>query len=270
MNGFSQVSLMTEWDLPYETLTSSGSSGKSGSIFVLSKLSSYMIKSIERREEKLLLRIVHDYHQHLVKYPESLLMKVLAFYSLKSTITKTSFIMFNNLLKITVSIDEKYDLKGSTKDREASKIERLKPVPCLLDNDFIAVKRKLHFGPTNKEKFMRQVVTDASLLSRFNVMDYSMLVAIHKIKEEDGPFVDSLKESMFYDSDIGNRVCTILSPNKDELYFIGIIDIFTYYDTEKRVAHAAKTVKYAAESLSTVNAQIYCDRFCNFMESVVD
>jgi len=43
-------------------------------------------------------------------------------------------------------------------------------------------KRKLHFGPEIKAKFMEQLTADALLLSRFDAMDYSLLVAIHKKK----------------------------------------------------------------------------------------
>uniref|UniRef100_A0A6B2L7T9 PIPK domain-containing protein n=1 Tax=Arcella intermedia TaxID=1963864 RepID=A0A6B2L7T9_9EUKA len=269
MNKISQISLLKEWDIPQDKLTASESSGKSGSIFILSNEKSFMIKSIEKREEKLLLRMIHDYHQHLVTNPQSLLMKVLAFYSIKNTISRESYIMFNNLLKINVSIDEKYDLKGSTKDREASKVERAKAVPCLLDNDFIAAQRKLHFGPV-KAEFMKQLVADSSLLCRFDSMDYSFLVGIHKVKPEDKEFVQSQKSSIFYNSPLGDKVCTIISSDKTEIYFVGVIDIFTFYDAEKRVANAAKSVKYSEDSLSTVNAQKYSSRFCTFVDSIID
>lgn len=43
----------------------------------------------------------------------------------------------NNLLPSTVKLHEKYDLKGSTYKRKASKHERAKSVPTRKDLDFL-------------------------------------------------------------------------------------------------------------------------------------
>ena len=47
------------------------------------------------------------------------------------------FVVMNNLLPSTVHLDEKYDLKGSTYKRKASKHERAKSSPTLKDLDFL-------------------------------------------------------------------------------------------------------------------------------------
>eukprot|EP01125_Pyxidicula_operculata_P006710 TRINITY_DN2308_c0_g1_i1.p1 TRINITY_DN2308_c0_g1~~TRINITY_DN2308_c0_g1_i1.p1 ORF type:complete len:248 (-),score=66.33 TRINITY_DN2308_c0_g1_i1:206-949(-) len=247
-----------------------------------------MIKSIEPREKKVFIDFICDYHHHLQKYPMSLLMKFIGFYSYKSVSVK-SFIMFNNFLHVNVSIDEKFDLKGSTKDREANSREKAKKVPVLLDLDFLSMKRKISMGDELKKKFMLMLREDSSLLSRYNAMDYSLLIGIHKITEDDD--IDDIKaifkstdsnnndnnnnddsgsNNMVFDSKLGKRVCTILSTNEDEIYFIGIIDCLTLYDTEKKIAHGAKSIKYTAQELSTVNAQFYSERFCEFINSIIE
>lgn len=38
------------------------------------------------------------------------------------------------------------------------------------------------------------------------------------------------------------------APNPHNLYFIGIIDVLTVYNTRKKAAHAAKTAKHGAVS----------------------
>lgn len=47
------------------------------------------------------------------------------------------FVIMNNLLPSSVKLHEKYDLKGSTYKRKASKTERAKSSPTLKDLDFI-------------------------------------------------------------------------------------------------------------------------------------
>ena len=48
------------------------------------------------------------------------------------------FVVMNNLLPSSVYYHEKYDLKGSTNKRRASRAERAKGSPTLKDLDFIA------------------------------------------------------------------------------------------------------------------------------------
>jgi len=213
--------------------------------------------------------MIRDYHQHLKKHSNSLLMKILGFYRHNALVALTPFIMFNNFLNVSVSIDEKYDLKGSTKDREATSKEKAKTSPVLLDLDFTALNRKLYFGKC-KDEFLQQLTNDARFLARFNCMDYSFLVGIHKIQSAEKLPSGLLPETLNRNTSVGSNVCQILSVKKDEIYFVGIIDHFTIYDTEKKVAHQAKSLKYKQDELSTVNAQHYCARFCNFISSVIE
>lgn len=39
-------------------------------------------------------------------------------------------------------------------------------------------------------------------------------------------------------------VCWIPGAPQREVYFMGLIDVLTQYDTKKKAAHAAKTVKH--------------------------
>ncbi|XP_056462807.1 phosphatidylinositol 5-phosphate 4-kinase type-2 gamma-like [Gadus chalcogrammus] len=51
-----------------------------------------------------------------------------------------------------------------------------------------------------------------------------------------------------------------------EVYFMGLIDVLTQYDTRKKAAHAAKTVKHGAGAeISTVHPEQYAKRFREFI-----
>lgn len=63
----------------------------------------------------------------------------------------------------------KYDLKGSTVDREASDKERGKDLPTLKDNDFLKDGGRIYIGEEAKEKLMETLNADigVSVLSPF-------------------------------------------------------------------------------------------------------
>eukprot|EP01130_Rhizamoeba_saxonica_P006041 TRINITY_DN2394_c0_g2_i1.p1 TRINITY_DN2394_c0_g2~~TRINITY_DN2394_c0_g2_i1.p1 ORF type:complete len:412 (-),score=95.45 TRINITY_DN2394_c0_g2_i1:69-1304(-) len=266
MYGITQEELLEEWNIPEENLVSEGSAGKSGSLFIMSNTRKFMIKSIEKSEKDRLILMIRSYHDHLQNNPESLLMKIIGFYRYRS-IPNKSFIMFNNLLLTDASIDEKYDLKGSTKEREASNSEKAKDSPVFLDNDFTAFNRKLFLGDL-KDRFLQQVYADAELLAQFDIMDYSILVGIHTNEEYDHP---EGREAISFNSDLARNVCHISTPEDapNEIYFIGIIDNLTHYNTSKKIAHGFKRIKWTKESLSTVPARLYCDRFKDFVTEIV-
>ncbi|XP_076124348.1 phosphatidylinositol 5-phosphate 4-kinase type-2 gamma-like isoform X1 [Alosa pseudoharengus] len=54
-----------------------------------------------------------------------------------------------------------------------------------------------------------------------------------------------------------------------EVYFMGLIDVLTQYDTKKKAAHAAKTVKHGAGAeISTVHPEQYAKRFREFIANI--
>lgn len=55
----------------------------------------------------------------------------------------------------SLKVHKKYDLKGSTVDREASQKEREKDHPTFKDNDFLNDGVKIHIGEEAKEKLLK-------------------------------------------------------------------------------------------------------------------
>lgn len=57
----------------------------------------------------------------------------------------------------------KYDLKGSTVDREASVKELEKDLPTLKDNDFMKEGTKIHIGEEAKQQLMETLTADVEV-----------------------------------------------------------------------------------------------------------
>ena len=59
----------------------------------------------------------------------------------------------------------KYDLKGSTVDREASHKELEKDLPTLKDNDFMKDEKKIYIGDIAKKQLMETLTADVEVSS---------------------------------------------------------------------------------------------------------
>jgi len=109
----------------------------------------------------------------------------------------------NNLIPTNVKLHEKYDLKGSIYKRKASEEERKRDLPTLKDNDFKSLHNNgLILEPFFYDQLMQTIEDDVrvcfvhlktfrffssrhfKILASFDIMDYSLLVAVHNITEE--------------------------------------------------------------------------------------
>jgi hypothetical protein len=163
----------------------------------------------------------------------------------------------NNVFATSLPILEKYDLKGSTINRSTPQEKRSKN-PVLLDVDFLSSKKLLKIGKDKKLEIMDIIQKDCTFLESVKIMDYSLLVGVHKCGKE-----------------LPNTQCGIPSEILDqeeniEIYFVGIIDILQKWNAKKRIAGATKGLRYERIKLSTVNPKDYANRFLKFMNSVMD
>ena len=71
------------------------------------------------------------YYMNLIQNPRTLLPKFYGLYCYSSLNKNIRLVIMNNLLPSSVKMHEKYDLKGSTFKRKASKAEREKKAPTL-------------------------------------------------------------------------------------------------------------------------------------------
>ncbi|CAF3306214.1 unnamed protein product [Rotaria sp. Silwood2] len=159
--------------------------GASGSIFYITADDAYIIKTVSKKEAKLLLGLLPGYYMNLTQNPFTLLPKFFGLFCYQSSNKNIRFVIMNNLVPTNVKLAEKYDLKGSIYKRKASEEEHKREVPTLKDNDF---KYQHPYGLTLEpffyDQLMQTIEDDIRVLSSFDIMDYSLLLAIHNITEE--------------------------------------------------------------------------------------
>ncbi|KAG7240850.1 hypothetical protein INR49_023424 [Caranx melampygus] len=184
----------------------------------------------------------------------------------------------------------KYDLKGSSYKRRASRKERAKSSPTFKDLDFQEMHEGLHFDPDTYSALMKTLQRDCRVLESFKIMDYSLLLGIHVLDRKllgRGNRCDSRKgQKVLYSTALESIQGNVKDPepvadddtlggipakHKDEslLIFLGIIDILQSYRFIKKVEHSWKALVHDGDTVSVHRPNFYADRFLKFMGSTV-
>uniref|UniRef100_A0A8C7S5W5 Phosphatidylinositol 5-phosphate 4-kinase type-2 gamma n=1 Tax=Oncorhynchus mykiss TaxID=8022 RepID=A0A8C7S5W5_ONCMY len=223
-----------------------------------------VIKQISSEDVADMHGILSEYHQHIVKcHGSTLLPQFLGMYRVGVENEETYLIVMRNMFSHRLVVHRKYDLKGSLVSREASDKERVKELPTYKDMDFRNNMQKVYVNEEQKEKVMEKLNRDVEFLVKLKIMDYSLLLGIHDVgraeREEEEGEEPSNEEEGEPENGLAQR----------EVYFMGLIDVLTQYDTKKKAAHAAKTVKHGAGAeISTVHPEQYAKRFRDFISNI--
>lgn len=176
-------------DLDYkESLTRSqplpdDSSGKSGAKFYLSYDRIFIIKTLTSEEVERMHSFLKHYHPYIVeRHGKTLLPQYLGMYRLTVDNVEHYICVMRNVFSNHLGTHRKFDLKGSTVDREASEKEREKELPTLKDNDFVNEQMKVYIGEEAKQKLMETLTADVDFLTKLHLMDYSLLLGIHEVE----------------------------------------------------------------------------------------
>lgn len=174
-------------DLDYkESLTRSqpipdDSSGKSGAKFYQSYDRLFILKTLTSEEVERMHSFLKHYHPYIVeRHGKTLLPQYLGMYRLTVDGIEHYLVATRNVFSNHLNIHRKYDLKGSTVDREASEKELEKDLPTLKDNDFIKQGVRIDIGDAAKEKLLETLTADVEFLTKLHLMDYSLLLGMHE------------------------------------------------------------------------------------------
>lgn len=87
------------------------------------------------------------------------------------------FVIMGNVFTTNKEIHVRYDLKGSTHKRETTETD---PTVAKKDLNFIMDKEYLKVEPNKRFSFMQQLDKDCKWFAQNHIIDYSLLVGIHK------------------------------------------------------------------------------------------
>lgn len=143
----------------------------------------FVIKHIDSESVAELHSILFKYHSYVVeRQGKTLLPQYLGLYRITIEGTDSYHLVMRNVFG-KYNIHKKYDLKGSTVQRQASEKEKSKELPTYKDNDFIEEKNKLYIPNEVKTQLVEILRSDTEFLTKLHLMDYSLLVGEYFLKK---------------------------------------------------------------------------------------
>ncbi|NXL85023.1 PI51C kinase, partial [Alectura lathami] len=125
------------YSLCNEPLIELSNPGASGSLFYVTSDDEFIIKTVMHKEAEFLQKLLPGYYMNLNQNPRTLLPKFYGLYCVQSGGKNIRVVVMNNILPRVVKMHLKFDLKGSTYKRRASKKEKEKSSPTYKDLDFM-------------------------------------------------------------------------------------------------------------------------------------
>ncbi|XP_062528728.1 phosphatidylinositol 4-phosphate 5-kinase type-1 alpha isoform X8 [Bombyx mori] len=173
--------LMSMCSAPLRELSNPGASG---SIFYLTNDDEFIIKTVQHKEGEFLQKLLPGYYLNLDQNPRTLLPKFFGLYCYQCNSKNVRLVAMNNLLPSSIKMHQKYDLKGSTYKRKASKTERQKTSPTYKDLDFMEHHNEgIFLEADTYTALIKTMQRDCRVLESFKIMDYSLLVGIHNLDD---------------------------------------------------------------------------------------
>ncbi|XP_071390177.1 phosphatidylinositol-4-phosphate 5-kinase, type I, beta a [Centroberyx affinis] len=273
-----------------EPLIELSNPGASSSWFYLTSDDEFIIKTVQHKEAEFLQKLLPGYYMNLNQNPRTLLPKFYGLYCIQCGGVNIRLVVMNNVLPRAMKMHYKYDLKGSTYKRRASRKERGKSSPTFKDLDFQEMHEGLHFDADTYNALMKTLQRDCRVLESFKIMDYSLLLGIHVLDQKTlgrGNRGDSRRgQKVLYSTALESIQGNVKAPepvadddtmggipakHKDEklLIFLGIIDILQSYRFIKKMEHSWKALVHDGDTVSVHRPNFYADRFMKFMGSTV-
>ncbi|KAJ7988434.1 hypothetical protein DPEC_G00323510 [Dallia pectoralis] len=277
-----------------EPLIELSNPGASSSWFYLTSDDEFIIKTVQHKEAEFLQKLLPGYYMNLNQNLRTLLPKFYGLYCIQCSGVTLRIVVMNNVLPRALCMHYKYDLKGSTYKRRASRKEHAKSSPTFKDLDFQEMFEGLFFEADTYSALMKTLQRDCRVLESFKIMDYSLLLGVHVLNKKGlarGSRLDSrrhngqrvlystARESIQGGVDAkptdpvadDDTMGGIPAKHKDEklLIFLGIIDILQSYRFIKKVEHSWKALVHDGDTVSVHRPGFYADRFLKFMGEAV-
>ncbi|XP_044020831.1 phosphatidylinositol 4-phosphate 5-kinase type-1 alpha-like isoform X14 [Aphidius gifuensis] len=229
--------------------------GASGSIFYLTEDDEFIIKTVQHKEGEFLQMLLPGYYMNLNQNPRTLLPKFFGLYCYRCNSKNVRLIAMNNLLPSAVKLHQKYDLKGSTYKRKASKSERSKRSPTYKDLDFMEHHPEgILLEADTYGALVKTIQRDCRVLESFKIMDYSLLVGIHNLdqaareKSEERLSITAEDEAGEAGYESGSFIQVERDKERDERIGAAALNRSRSINRQRLVAHSTAMESIQAES----------------------
>ncbi|XP_074042501.1 phosphatidylinositol 4-phosphate 5-kinase 59B isoform X15 [Leptinotarsa decemlineata] len=239
-------------------LTELSNPGASGSIFYVTSDDEFIIKTVQHKEGEFLQKLLAGYYMNLNQNPRTLLPKFFGLYCYQCNSKNVRLVVMNNLLPSNITMHQKYDLKGSTYKRKASKAERQKRSPTYKDLDFMEHHPEGIFMEADTyNALVKTIQRDCRVLESFKIMDYSLLLAIHNLdqaqKEKSEMKSQTQLEKLPEEGEAGDMSAAMLTEERerekeDRIGAAAILNRSKSINRQRLVAHSTAMESIQAES----------------------
>ncbi|GAB5567539.1 phosphatidylinositol 4-phosphate 5-kinase type-1 gamma isoform X6 [Prionailurus iriomotensis] len=290
---------LVPYSLCNEPLIELSNPGASGSLFYVTSDDEFIIKTVMHKEAEFLQKLLPGYYMNLNQNPRTLLPKFYGLYCVQSGGKNIRVVVMNNILPRVVKMHLKFDLKGSTYKRRASKKEKEKSIPTYKDLDFIQdMPEGLLLDADTFSALVKTLQRDCLVLESFKIMDYSLLLGVHNIDQQErerqaegaqstadekrplgqkalySTAMESIQggaargEAIESDDTMGG-IPAVNGRGERLLLHIGIIDILQSYRFIKKLEHTWKALVHDGDTVSVHRPSFYAERFFKFMSNTV-
>ena len=181
-----------------------------------------------------------------------------------------TFVCMTNAFGGTEKIDKRFDLKGSTHKRVASAKEKAKETPTFKDGDWVS-KGCLLPPSSNRDRMMAALAEDSAFLARRRLIDYSLLVGIHR--EESSTPNPTRRVSSDHIRVERTPGLFVLDHFEDDGSFtrmyVALVDILTPYGLKKYAETFFLSTLRCGVDISCQPPKRYAQRFMKFMRAQV-
>ncbi|GAX18919.1 1-phosphatidylinositol-4-phosphate 5-kinase [Fistulifera solaris] len=247
-----------------------------GGIFFFSPDGGYLIKSIKADEVPTLLQMLPQYTEFMKQYGRmTLLTRFCGMYDICIEGTHHTLVIMNAVFPSKASIQERYDLKGSTVGRKVSEEERIqRPDVVLKDINFLE-QEDISIQLETRKALLDQLRKDVSLLQNCSVIDYSLLVGIEPVnRRKHSQFGSRIKRAFL--SAVqgpvgvhGGKFATLHGARKGGepiVLYLGLIDFLQPFNYMKYLEWKVKSLLHENEEFSCIPPEKYSRRLLSFLD----
>lgn len=243
---------------PYKTMSTNS---KSGEFFFFSGDRHFLIKTVTKDEAMLLFRMLPAYQHHVKYVPKSFIVRYAGLHRARIPgIGDKYFTIMVSVFDPTCKIHETFDVKGSMLNR------KMKPGESIgKDEDWVASDFRLQLPDAVRREVRAAHEQDAAFLAAFGVMDYSLLIGVHRPEPSPGGAASSALPTAGWREPAGG----LWAVGGGQLYFVGLIDFLIAFGLYKQAENLLRVAQGHGEDASCVDPLSYATRQVRFVQDRV-